>query len=149
MADSRIAALTEFTGTVALDDVFHFIDVSDTTDDATGSSYKLPASGVRQMLTTVAAQAATTDTLADADAGVVNYYTATAQVTVTIPTDAADDLDDGFTCTLVATGAGGLTLSLAGITVLGSAYTTIAQGEAMTVIKTTTANTWLVLGGSS
>lgn len=91
----------------------------------------------------------TTDTLASGDNGKINRYTNASAVTVTIPTDASDDLPDGFSCTLVAEGAGGLSLSVTGITVTGSAPTTIAQGEALVVIKTATANTWVVLGGTA
>lgn len=91
----------------------------------------------------------TTDTLAAGDSGKVNRYTNASAVVVTIPTDASDDLPDGFTCTLVAEGAGGLSLSVSGITVTGSALTAIAQGEALVVVKTATANTWIVLGGTA
>ena len=91
----------------------------------------------------------TSDTLASGDNGKINRYTEGTLVTVTLPTDGTDDLADGFNCVLVAEGAAGLTLGLSGITVTGSANTTIAQGEALVVIKTATANTWVVLGGTS
>lgn len=91
----------------------------------------------------------TSDTLAATDSGKINRYTNSGLVTVTIPTDGTDDLADGFTCTLVAEGAAGLTLSVSGITVTGGANTTIAEGEALVVVKTATADTWLVIGGTS
>ena len=92
----------------------------------------------------------TTDTLADADHGVTNRYTNAAAVTVTLPTDAADDLPDGFWTLLVAEGAGGLTLSTTGVTLAGSSpNTTIAQNEALMVQKTAVANTWNVIGGTA
>lgn len=73
-----------------------------------------------------------------------------SQVTVTLPTDASDDLVDGFRCLLFAAGAGGVTLSTSGLTLLGSSpNTTIAQNEGLYVEKTATANTWLVVGGTS
>lgn len=72
-------------------------------------------------------------------------------VTVTIPTDAGDDLRDGFWCVLYAAGAGGLTLSVAGISFVGgfTPNLTIAQGEGIYIEKTVTANTWIVMGGTA
>lgn len=93
--------------------------------------------------------AGTTDTLAAADLGKINRYTNASAVVVTIPTDASDDLADGFNCTLIAEGAGGLSLDVTGITVAGGSNTAIAQGEALVVVKTATANTWLVIGGTA
>jgi len=91
----------------------------------------------------------TTDTLAAVDSGAVNIYTNAALVTVTLPTDAGDDLADGFTCTLYAAGAAGLTLSTSGITLIGSApTTTVAQDGVIVVVKTSTANTWMVVSGA-
>lgn len=95
------------------------------------------------------AVAGTSDTLAAGDNGKYNYYTDAALVTVEIPTDAEDDLPDGFSTSLTAAGAAGLTLDVTGVTVVGGANTTIAQGETMVVIKTAAANTWLVIGGTS
>jgi hypothetical protein len=89
------------------------------------------------------------DTLASGDNGKINVYTEAGLVTVTLPTDAGDDLPDGFNCTLVAAGAAGITLGVSGITVVGGALTSCAEGEALVVIKTATANTWIVLGGTS
>jgi len=92
----------------------------------------------------------TTDTLDADDHGVTIRYTNASQVTVTIPTDASDDLPDGFWCMLFAEGAAGVTLSTAGVTLAGSSpNTTIAQNEAMIVQKTATANTWIVLGATA
>jgi len=92
----------------------------------------------------------TTDTLAAGDVNVPIRYTNASLVTVTIPTDASDDLADGFTCILYSEGAGGVTLSTTGITLTGSSpNTTIAQNEALVVIKTAVANTWMVIGGTS
>ena len=91
----------------------------------------------------------TTDTLAAADHATTNIYTDASLVTVTIPTNATVALDVGSWTTLVAAGAGGLTLSTTGITLIGSSpNTTIAQNEAMVVQKTAT-DTWLVLGGTA
>lgn len=94
--------------------------------------------------------AGTTDTLAAADNGKVNIYTETTLVTVTLPTDASDDLADGFECVLVAAGAAGITLSTTGITLIGdSPSTTAGQDQSIYVKKTATANTWLVVGPSA
>jgi hypothetical protein len=91
----------------------------------------------------------TTDQLADADHGKVIVYNNAAAVTVTLPTDATDDLADGFECMLVSAGAGGLSLGTSGITLIGSSPSTgVAQNEALYVKKTATANTWIVLGGT-
>lgn len=71
-------------------------------------------------------------------------------VTVTIPTDAGNDLRDGYRCVLVATGAGGVTLSTSGITLLpASPNKSVAIGEGIYVEKSTAANTWVVLGGTA
>lgn len=71
-------------------------------------------------------------------------------VTVTIPTDATDDLRDGYRVMLFASGAAGLTLSTTGITLLGSSPNkTIAQNEGIYLEKTASANTWLLVGGTA
>lgn len=44
MADLRITDLTEYTGTVAAGDFFEMVDVSDATDNAAGSTFKVPFS---------------------------------------------------------------------------------------------------------
>jgi hypothetical protein len=89
----------------------------------------------------------TTDTLSAVDNGVTNQYTNNSLVTVTIPTDATEDLVDGFWCGLYAVGAGGLQLSTTGITLVGSPRTEISQDQFMIVVKTATANTWMVVAG--
>lgn len=92
----------------------------------------------------------TTDTLSAADHGKVIRYTNASAVTVTIPTDASEDLDDGFWALLYAEGAGGVSLSTSGITLTGSSPSTgVAQNEGLLVIKTAAANTWIVLGGTA
>lgn len=92
----------------------------------------------------------TTDTLTATDHGQTIRYTNAAQVTVTIPTDASEDLADGFWTSLYAEGAGGVTLSTTGITLTGATPNkTIAQNECMLVMKTATANTWMVIGGTA
>jgi hypothetical protein len=91
-----------------------------------------------------------TDTLSAADHGHTIRYTNAGLVTVTIPTDGSEDLVDGFWCALYAEGAAGVTLSTAGITLTGSSpNTTISQNEVMVVMKTATANTWMVLGATA
>lgn len=92
----------------------------------------------------------TTDTLTASDYALTIRYTNASLVTVTIPTDASEDLPDGFWCALFAEGAGGVTVSTTGITLAGSSPNkTIAQNEVMTVIKTAAANTWMILGGTA
>lgn len=95
-------------------------------------------------------QSGTAYTIAAGDHGGTVILSNAAQVTVTIPTDAADDLKDGYQTMLVSSGAGGVTLSTTGITLIGSSpNTTIAQNEGMWLQKTSSANTWIVVGGTS
>jgi hypothetical protein len=90
----------------------------------------------------------TTYTLTAADIGYTIRFTNASAVTVTIPTDASEDLVDGFYATLYAEGAGGLSLTTSGLTLTGSgAVTTITQNDSFVVVKTATANTWMILGG--
>lgn len=88
-----------------------------------------------------------TRSLVAVDCGTTIRCTNAARVTVTIPTDAALDLDDGFWVALVSEGAGGLTLSTTGITLAGSQLKTVATGQTLVLTKTATANTWVVVGG--
>lgn len=46
MADEKLTALTEFAGTLAGDDLLYMVDVSDTTQDVAGSSFKVPMSAL-------------------------------------------------------------------------------------------------------
>lgn len=88
----------------------------------------------------------TTDTLAAADARRLTLYSNASAVTVTVPT-ATFSAGDWFL--LQSTGAGGLTLSTAGITLNGSSpKVTVAQNEAL-YIEFTAANTITVLGGTA
>ena len=117
-------------------------------DDADAATARTTL-GAATLLNVPVVVTGTTDTLASGDNGKINRYTDASAVVVTIPTDASDDLADGFNCTLIAEGAGGLSLSVTGITVAGGSNTAIAQGEALVVIKTATANTWNVIGGTA
>lgn len=95
-------------------------------------------------------QSGTTYTITATDHGKVIRLTDASQVTVTIPTDASEDLADGFEVLLFAEGAGGVTLSTTGITLVGSSPNkTIAQNEGLFLKKTATANTWIILGGTA
>jgi hypothetical protein len=122
-------------------------------DSATGTGTKwatLSATGAVVLSTAPVTVSGTTDTLALTDNGKVNVYSNASLVTVTLPTDGSDDLPDGFECLLVAAGAGGLILSTAGITLIGSSpVTSAAQNESLFVKKTASANTWMVLGGAA
>lgn len=92
----------------------------------------------------------TTHTLVAANHGKTLRCTNAGAVTVTIPTDASDDLVDGFWCEIYGEGAGGVSFSTTGITLTGSSpNTSIAQNESMVGQKTATANTWSVVGGTS
>ena len=95
-------------------------------------------------------ESGTTFTLSATHYGKIVRCTNASAVTATIPTDASDDLPDGFWCILVAEGAGGVTFSTTGITLAGSSpNTTIAQNEAIMPVKTAAANTWQILGGTA
>lgn len=69
-------------------------------------------------------------------------------VTTTLPTDSTDDLFDGYWATYYAAGAGGLTLTTSGLSLVGSSpLVGVAQNQALFVQKVSS-NTWLVLGGT-
>lgn len=85
-----------------------------------------------------------------ADHGQTYWFTDASEVTVDPPTDAEDDLQDGFWMAAFAAGAGGLTVDDTGLTIVPTgAKLTIAQGEGLIIAKTGVANTWLVAGGTS
>ena len=90
-------------------------------------------------------ESGTTFTLSSTHSGKVVECTNAAATTITVPTDAADDLPDGFMALLVCEGAGGITVSHAGTWRGSSPTTTAAQNDKLLVIKTATANTWIVL----
>lgn len=95
-------------------------------------------------------QTGATYTIDSDDNNTIVRFTNASQVTVTIPTDASDDLADGYQVTLYAEGAGGVTLSTSGITLTGSSpNTTVLQNEALLLVKTATADTWMVIGGTA
>lgn len=94
-------------------------------------------------------QSATTYTLAAGDQNSVVSLTNAAAVTVTIPLNASVALDVGFCVVLFSEGAGGVTLSTSGITLLGtSPNTTVAVDEGLFLQKTAT-DTWVIMGGTS
>ena len=90
-------------------------------------------------------ESGTTFTLSSTHSGKVVECTAAGATTITVPTDAADDLPDGYWALLVCEGAGGITVSHAGTWRGSSPTTTAAQNGKLLVIKTATANTWIVL----
>lgn len=99
---------------------------------------------------TLVTETGTSFTLSSTHDGRTVICSNASAVTVTIPTDASDDLRDGYRCVLVSTGAGGVTLSTSGITLLpASPNKTVATGEGIYVEKSTAANTWVVLGGTA
>jgi hypothetical protein len=88
-------------------------------------------------------------TLDDDDDGTTSIHTNASLVTVTVPTDGADDLRNGFRHRIFAAGAAGVQLGVSGITLLGaSPFTKIAQNGYMDLEKTASANTWLVMGAT-
>jgi len=94
-------------------------------------------------------QAGATYTLALGDAHSLVYFSNAAEVTVTIPLNAAVAFETGTRITLMSTGAGGLTLSTTSITLLGSSPNkTIAQNEGLYLEKIAT-DTWAILGGTA
>lgn len=95
-------------------------------------------------------QSGTTYTIDSDDNNSTVILSNASAVTVTIPTDASDDLVDGYRVMLFSSGAGGVTLSTTGITLVGSSpNTTISQNEGMYLEKTSTANTWIVVGATA
>lgn len=99
---------------------------------------------------TILSRTGTTDTLIASQHGNTIRYSNAAQVVVTLPTDAANDLPDGFWALLFAEGAGGLTVNTTGLTLVGSSpFTAISQNEVLFVMKTPVANTWMVIGGTT
>ena len=90
-------------------------------------------------------ESTTAFTLSSTHSGKVVECTNAGATTITVPTDAADDLPDGYWALLVCEGAGGITVSHAGTWRGSSPTTTAAQNGKLLVIKTATANTWIVL----
>jgi hypothetical protein len=110
--------------------------------DATGGDWSTPL--------LVAVESTTSDTISAGDAGYFKRYTNASLTTVTFPTDGAEDLVDGFTVTLYAEGAAGLTIVTSGLTATVSpAPTALAQGETLMAVKTSTANTWVFITGAA
>lgn len=88
-------------------------------------------------------------TITGTDHNKVIRFTSASPVAVTIPTDASNDLPDGFCCTIFAEGAGGVSLSTTGVTLAGNnPNSSISQNDALSLIKTASANTWIVLPGA-
>lgn len=90
----------------------------------------------------------TTYTIDRHDSERIQIFSNASLVTVTVPTNASDPIPVGHSFDLLSTGAGGLTLSTTGLTLVGSPNKTIAQGEAMVLTKLGT-DTWSVVGGTS
>jgi hypothetical protein len=94
-------------------------------------------------------ETATSRTASSTENGKVVRCTAAGLVTITLPTDASNDLPDGFWAAYVSEGAAGLTVSTTGLTVPTSTKKTIAQSQTIVVFKTAAANTWVLIGGTS
>jgi hypothetical protein len=108
-----------------------------------------PAAAASALMPPSTTQSGTSFTVDGDDANSTIVCSNAALVTVTLPTDASDNLRVGFRCLLFAAGAAGVTLSTTGLTLVGSSPNdTIAQNEGLYVEKTGS-NTWLVLGGTS
>lgn len=132
-------------------DLFYFVDVDDTTDDATGTSQQVTVGDTRLAMSNYPAltYATAADTLALVDNFSLIYYSNAALVTVTIPTNASVAFPVGSRMLLLSTGAGGLTLTTTSLTLLGSSPPkTIAQNEAIGIEKVAT-DTWAILGGTA
>lgn len=95
-----------------------------------------------------AVEATSAHTLTATDHALVYRATASA-LAVTIPTDSSEDLPDGFWCAFWAEGASGITSVTTGITTPGSPNTSVAQGQLIVYMKTASADTWLIIGGTS
>ena len=143
----KITDLSTSSANLVPGDWLEIVDVSDTTMAGTGTNLKRAVNTFSLPETT---QTGTTYTVDSDDDLTVVVCSNASQVTVTLPTDASDDLRDGYCVVLLSTGAGGVTLSTTGLTLLGSSpNTTIAQNEIMICQKSTTANTWAVIGGTA
>lgn len=155
MADTKISALTELAGTaVVTTDWIPIVDSSAGTtkklDPAEIGTIPSVVTYIEEATKTATTQSGTTYTIDADDHNTTVILSNAAQVTVTIPTDASNDLIDGYRVMLFSSGAGGVTLSTTGITLVGSSpNTTIAQNEGLYLEKTGTANTWIVVGGTS
>lgn len=149
--DTRLPAITLAMTTLAPGDLFYVVDVSGTTDHASGDEAKMTAANVYLDANTWAATttASTSETLALVDAFTMRYYSAATLVTVTVPTNAAVAFPVGTRMLLMSTGAGGLTLTTTSLTLLGSSpKVTIAQNEGISLEKVAV-DTWAILGGTA
>ena len=150
MADTKMTGLVADT-TMADSDIMHFVDLDDTTMDASGSNQKITVANVKLAVNNFTAvnYTGTTDTLALTDAWKMIYYSNAAQVTVTIPTNASVAFPVGTRMMLLSTGAGGVTLTTTSLTLLGSSPNkTIAVNEAIYIEKVAT-DTWAIVGGTA
>ena len=150
MADTKMTGLVADT-TMADSDIMHFVDLDDTTMDASGSNQKITVANVKLAVNNFTAvnYTGTTDTLALTDAWKMIYYSNSSQVDVTIPTNASVAFPVGTRMMLLSTGAGGVTLTTTSLTLLGSSPNkTIVQNEAIYIEKTAT-DTWAIVGGTA
>lgn len=106
-----------------------------------GATYQIPNSGPMK-------ETSASFTLSKTHGSRFVRCTNNARVTVTIPTDLADDLPDGYTTTLYAEGLGGLTIATPNITLTGATPNkSVIRNQALTLIKTEDADTWSIIGG--
>lgn len=150
MADAKISALTELTAAAAADELAIVDDSAATTKRITYANLVGSATPADLAAPVATTQSGTTYTIDSDDDCTTVICSNASQVTVTIPTDASDDLRDGYRVMLFASGAGGLTLSTTGITLVGSSPNkTVSQNEGIYLEKTGTANTWIIVGGTA
>lgn len=146
--NKKISELTSLGGTPANDDIIPITDISDTTGSAQGTTKKvtvanLVSSASPAFLSTVS-ETTTSRTLSDSDNGKVIVCSNSSITTVTIP----NGLTAGFSCTLVQSAAGQVTVAVSGgASVFGYAgnLTTKGQYASLNIIPTG-ANAYLVEG---
>lgn len=143
-------SLSYAAGNVSITNVLGTVPLRDSTDGGfamgtlTATAIDLSQGNLTNFKASTNTQSGTTYTLVAADMGKLIWFTSASAVTLTIPSG----LPTGFNCLLMQTGAGQVTWSASGTTlVMRAGFTkTAGPGSIITVAPHPTANTYVLNG---
>lgn len=142
MPSKRITDFTTPTGGVSINDIVPIVDVSDTTDNAAGSSRKTTVRDLISSLPVTSVTASRNAVLTDS--GTLLVGDSTSSVVLTLVNDSTVAWTPGSTISLLQKNTGAVSFAAgSGVTLLGTVYSPVQYGMISAVRIDT--NTWVYL----